>query len=56
MANAFAATLGTIERIIGRVTHTLTAAVRENRYDDRLLNEELNAAAKEADYILSLYE
>lgn len=51
-----AATLGTIERIVGRVTQNLTTAVRENRYDERLLNEEMNSAAKEADYILSLYE
>jgi multiple sugar transport system substrate-binding protein len=42
-----AATLGTIERIIGRVTQNLIAAVRENRYDQALLAQEMAAAAKE---------
>jgi multiple sugar transport system substrate-binding protein len=51
-----AATLGTIERILGRVSQNLIAAVRENRYDENGLNQEMTAAAKEADYILSLYE
>jgi len=30
--------------------------VVENRYSDKLLADEMGAAAKEADYILSLYE
>jgi multiple sugar transport system substrate-binding protein len=51
-----AATLGTIERILGRASQNLMGAVRENRYDERVLNEEIAAAAREADYILSLYE
>lgn len=51
-----AATLGTIERIMGRTTQNLMAAVRENRYDEALLTQEMTTAAKEADYILSLYE
>jgi hypothetical protein len=51
-----AATLGTLERILGRVSQNLMSAVRENRYDDKILNEELASAAREADYILSLYE
>jgi multiple sugar transport system substrate-binding protein len=51
-----AATLGTIERIMGRTSQKLLAAVREGRYDDALLTQEMAAAAKEADYILSLYE
>src|SRR5439155_1969192 len=51
-----AATLGTIERILGRVTQNLMAAVREGRYDETLLAQEMANAAKEADYILSLYE
>jgi len=51
-----AATLGTIERIIGRTTQSLLAAVREERYSEALLSQEMTAASKEADYILSLYE
>ena len=51
-----AATLGTIERIIGRTSQNLMTAVRENRYDETVLTQEMTAAAKEADYILSLYE
>jgi multiple sugar transport system substrate-binding protein len=51
-----AATLGTIERIVGRATQNLMAAVRENRYDQTVLSHELSSASKEADYILSLYE
>src|SRR5262249_33602526 len=51
-----AATLGTIERIIGRASQQLMANVRENRYDERTLTESMTAAGKEADYILSLYE
>ncbi len=51
-----AATLGTIERIVGRATQNLMGAVRENRYDQATLSHELASAAKEADYILSLYE
>lgn len=51
-----AATLGTLERIVGRVTQDLMAAIRENRYDEKVLADELTKAAKEADYILSLYE
>ena len=51
-----AATLGTIERIIGRVSHDLMAAVREDRYEEKILNEAMAAAGKEANYILSLYE
>lgn len=51
-----AATLGTIERIVGRATQNLLAAVRENRYSQTLLSQELTKAAHESDYILSLYE
>jgi multiple sugar transport system substrate-binding protein len=51
-----AATLGTIERILGKVSHRLMTAVCENRYNEGLLGEEMGLAAKEADYILSLYE
>ena len=51
-----AATLGTIERIMGRTTQNLMTAVRENRYDETVLAQEMTTAAKEADYILSLYE
>ncbi len=51
-----AATLGTIERIIGRVSQNLMAAVRESRYDESVLTQEMTAGAKESDYILSLYE
>ena len=51
-----AATLGTIERIFGRTTQGLMNAVREGRYEQAVLNQEMTAAAKEADYILSLYE
>jgi multiple sugar transport system substrate-binding protein len=51
-----AATLGTIERILGKVTQRLITAVCEDRYSERLLSDELGQAAKEADYILSLYE
>ncbi|MFA5976524.1 MAG: extracellular solute-binding protein [Elusimicrobiota bacterium] len=51
-----AATLGAIERIMGRATQKLIAAVRENRYDEKLLTEAMASAARESDYILSLYE
>jgi len=51
-----AATLGTIERILGRVSQDLMVAVRENRYDDKILADQMTNAAKESDYILSLYE
>lgn len=51
-----AATLGTIERIMGRTSQSLMNAVREGRYDEGLLTQEMTAASKEADYILSLYE
>ncbi len=51
-----AATLGTIERIVGRVSQNLMAAVREGRYNETILAQEMTAAAKESDYILSLYE
>jgi multiple sugar transport system substrate-binding protein len=51
-----AATLGTIERILGNVSQRLITAVCENRYTEKLLAEEMTASAKEADYILSLYE
>jgi len=51
-----AATLGTIERILGRASQNLIADVRVNRYDEAALSREISAAAKEADYILSLYE
>ena len=51
-----AATLGTIERIMGKTTQNLMTAVRENRYDETVLAQEMTTAAKEADYILSLYE
>ncbi len=51
-----AATLGTIERILGNASQRLITAVCENRYSEQLLNEEMSSAAKEADYILSLYE
>jgi multiple sugar transport system substrate-binding protein len=51
-----AATLGTIERILGNVSQRLITAVCENRYSERLLGEEMAQASKEADYILSLYE
>ena len=51
-----AATLGTIERILGRVSQNLIGAVRQDRYDEALMTEEVIAAGKEADYILSLYE
>lgn len=51
-----AATLGTLERILGRASHQLITAIRENRYSEALLSETITAAATEADYILSLYE
>jgi len=51
-----AATLGTIERILGKVSQRLITSVCENRYSEKLLTEEMGQAAKEADYILSLYE
>jgi multiple sugar transport system substrate-binding protein len=51
-----AATLGTIERILGKVTHRLLTSVCEDKYDEKLLADEMTQAAKEADYILSLYE
>jgi multiple sugar transport system substrate-binding protein len=51
-----AATLGTIERILGKVSQQLLTAVVENRYSEKLMTEEMNQAAKEADYILGLYE
>ena len=51
-----AATLGTLERILGRVSETLMASVRDNRYSEKVLHDEMSAAAKEADYILSLHE
>jgi len=41
-----AATLGTIERIIGRVSQNLMAAVRENRYDETLLMNEITAGLR----------
>ena len=49
-----AATLGTLERIIGRTSQSLMSAVRENRYDERLLTEEMTAAGKEADHFVPL--
>lgn len=51
-----AATLGAIERIIGRSSQKLMGAVREGRYNEKMLTEEMAAAGKETDYILSLYE
>jgi multiple sugar transport system substrate-binding protein len=51
-----AATLGTIERILGKVSQSLITSVCDNRYSERLLADEMSQAAKEADYILSLYE
>ncbi len=51
-----AATLGTLERILGRVSLNLITAVRENRYNEKVVADQLSAAAKEANYILSLYE
>jgi len=51
-----AATLGTIERILGQVSQQLITAVCENRYSEKLLADEMAQAAKEADYVLSLYE
>jgi len=51
-----AATLGTLERIFGRVSGNLITAVREGRYAENVLVDEVMAAAREADYILSLYE
>jgi multiple sugar transport system substrate-binding protein len=51
-----AATLGTLERILGKASQRLITAVCEDRYNEALLSEEMNTAAKEADYILSLYE
>jgi multiple sugar transport system substrate-binding protein len=51
-----AATLGTLERILGQASQRLITAVCEDRYTEALLAEEMNDAAKEADYILSLYE
>jgi multiple sugar transport system substrate-binding protein len=51
-----AATLGTLERIIGRVSGDLLAMVRNGHYNETVLQEELSDAAKEADYILSMYE
>jgi hypothetical protein len=41
---------------MGRTTQSLMTAVRENRYSEMVLAQEMTAAAKEADYILSLYE
>ncbi len=51
-----AATLGTIERIIGRASQNVINKVRTNQYDEATVTREITAAAKEADYILSLYE
>lgn len=51
-----AATLGTLERILGRVSKNLMSAVRESRYSEERLKTEMDDAVKEADYILSLYE
>jgi len=51
-----AATLGTLERILGRVGQNLITAVRENRYSEKFLVEQMREASVEADYILSLYE
>lgn len=51
-----AATLGTLERIIGRTSKELMVAVRENKYDEDLLQRKMSSAAKESDYVLSLYE
>jgi multiple sugar transport system substrate-binding protein len=51
-----AATLGTLERIVGRITQTLVGVVRDNRYNETVLTHEMTDGAKEADYILSLYE
>lgn len=51
-----AATLGTIERILGRAMQKLITAVRDDRYDEHTLINTVTNAAKEADYILSLYE
>lgn len=49
-------TLGTVERILGRVSQRLMDAVRDNRYSSKLLAEEMSRSADEADYILSLYD
>jgi subfamily B ATP-binding cassette protein MsbA len=35
---------------------SLITAVVENRYSEKLMQEEMGQAAKEADYILGLYE
>ncbi len=51
-----ASTLGTLERIIGRVTQNVMASVREERYGEKFLEDEMRMAAEEASYILSLYE
>lgn len=51
-----AVTLGTLERILGRVSQNLMQAVREDRYSEKLLADQMKEASVEADYILSLYE
>lgn len=51
-----AATLGTIERILGKVSQRLMNAACENHYSEKLLHDEMTQASKEADYILALYE
>jgi multiple sugar transport system substrate-binding protein len=51
-----AASLGTIERIIGRANQELIGAVRDGRYSESMLQATMTEAAREATYILSLYE
>jgi len=49
-------TLATIEKIIGTMCENVLNDIRYNRYNDSLLQEHLNQAAEEANYILSIYE
>jgi multiple sugar transport system substrate-binding protein len=51
-----AATLGTIERILGRTSTELMDTVRDRSYTKDVLSAKMQAAAREADYVLSLYE
>jgi multiple sugar transport system substrate-binding protein len=49
-------TLATIEKIIGTMCENILNDIRYNQYSEQQLNEHLNQAAEEADYILSIYE
>ncbi|MFH1282487.1 MAG: extracellular solute-binding protein [bacterium] len=51
-----ALTLGTIEKIVGTMADNILRHIRYGKYTAKILQDELNQAAEEANSILSIYE